>query len=110
MTTDVRASDDDRERVVAALQRHTAAGRLTLDEFAERVGTACGARTLAELAVVTGDLPAEPEPDGPEAWNRAGGGHGVDPGEHGRRELLLVFAVAAVTLLLLGLAFALVRS
>ena len=102
MTTDVRASDDDRERVVAALQRHTAAGRLTLDEFAERVDAACGARTLDELAVVTRDLPAEPAPDGP--------GQAADPGERGRRELVLVFAVAAITLLLLGLFVALTRG
>ena len=98
MSADVRASDQDRERVVAALQRHTAAGRLTLDEFAERVDAACGARTLGELAVVTRDLPAEPAPDGP------------DPGEPGRRELLLVFAIAAITLLVLTVTFALIRN
>ena len=55
---DIRASDEDRQRVVAALERHTGAGRLTLDEFAARVEAACGARTLAELAAVTSDLPA----------------------------------------------------
>ena len=33
---DVRAADADRERVLAELQRHTAAGRLSMDEFSER--------------------------------------------------------------------------
>jgi hypothetical protein len=98
----MRASDEDRERIVAALQRHTAAGRLSLDEFAERVDAACAARTLGELAVVTRDLPAEPAADGPEV--------DTDPGARGRRELILVFLVAMVALLLLGLAFAASRG
>jgi hypothetical protein len=95
----MRASDEDRERVVAVLQRHTAAGRLSLDEFAERVDVACAARTLGELAVVTRDLPPVPadEPD-------------EDPGTQGRRELLLVFLVAAVALLVLGVAVAAIRG
>jgi hypothetical protein len=59
---DLRVSHDDREQVVAALQRHTAAGRLTLDEFGERVDRALAAVTRADLAAVTRDLPAEPEP------------------------------------------------
>lgn len=99
---DIRASDDDRERIVALLQRHTAAGRLDLDEFAERVEAACGARTLGELAVVTRDLPAEAEPDRAAA----------DPktGTHGHRDLLLVFLVALVALVLLGIAVSVSRS
>ena len=80
----MRASDEDRQRVMAALERHTGAGRLTLDEFAERVGVVAGARTLDELATVVSDLPAE------EAEERQ------------RREFLLVFAVAILTLVLLG--------
>jgi hypothetical protein len=72
---------------VAALERHTGAGRLTLDEFAARVEAACGAVTLAELAAVTSDLPA------------------IEERTH--RELLLVFLVAVVTLVLLGVALAL---
>lgn len=58
----VRASDNDRERTLAALREHTAAGRLTLDEFAERASTVYAAKTLAELAVTTADLPAAPPP------------------------------------------------
>ncbi|GAA3335240.1 hypothetical protein GCM10020358_02700 [Amorphoplanes nipponensis] len=85
----MRASDEDRQRIVAALERHTGAGRLTLDEFAQRVGLASAARTLEELAAVVSDLPAE------------------TPEEKQRRELLLVFAVALITLVLLGVALAL---
>jgi class 3 adenylate cyclase len=55
----VRISDADRERVVETLRRHTAEGRLTLDEFAERVGTVFDARTEHELEVVLSDLPVD---------------------------------------------------
>ena len=57
----IRAGDADREQVVRALQRHTGAGRLTLDEFAARAGAAHRAVTYADLAALTADLPAEPE-------------------------------------------------
>jgi Domain of unknown function (DUF1707) len=55
----LRASDDDRDRLVEQLQRHAAAGRLSLDEFAERVDRVLVARTHGELAAVVHDLPAE---------------------------------------------------
>jgi hypothetical protein len=42
----VRASDADRERVIAELQRHTAAGRLSMDEFSERAAVICRSRTV----------------------------------------------------------------
>ncbi len=89
---DIRASDDDRQKVVAALERHTGAGRLTLDEFAERVQVTHDARTLDELARVTRDLPVEvpaPEEEAPH------------------RELLVIFGVAFLALILLALYVAL---
>ena len=43
------------------LRRHTADGRLTLDEFSERVGLALAARTRSDLEVLTSDLPPVPE-------------------------------------------------
>lgn len=92
----MRASDDDRQRVIADLQRHTEAGRLDLDEFSERVGAVYSARTLGELAAVTRDLPAVPAGVPGDATN-------------GRRDLLILFAVAAVTLVLLGIYIAVVR-
>jgi hypothetical protein len=39
---------------------HTAAGRLTLDEYDQWVTAAWQAITLADLATLTADLPAEP--------------------------------------------------
>jgi len=54
--SDLRASDVDRERVVAVLAEAASDGRLTLDEHAERVQRAYRARTLGELAGLTRDL------------------------------------------------------
>ena len=55
-----RASHADREQVVDALQAAFVQGRLTADELDERVGQALAARTYAELAALTTDLPADP--------------------------------------------------
>ncbi|WP_280460529.1 DUF1707 SHOCT-like domain-containing protein [Nocardia carnea] len=55
---EMRAADADRERVASALASHTGAGRLTLDEFSERVAAAYSARTMGELSAITRDLPA----------------------------------------------------
>lgn len=57
-----RASHADREQVVGALQAAFVQGRLTADELDERVGQALAARTYAELAALTTDLPADPTP------------------------------------------------
>ena len=53
---DLRASDADRERVVALLTEAAGDGRLTLGEHSERAERADAARTLGELAVLTADL------------------------------------------------------
>jgi class 3 adenylate cyclase len=58
----LRAGDADREHAVVVLREHTAAGRLTLEEFSERAGRAYSARTLAELDEIGGDLPAPSVP------------------------------------------------
>ena len=55
---DLRASDADRDRAIGELREHTAAGRLTLEEFSERVDQAVAARTLTDLDEVRSDLPA----------------------------------------------------
>jgi hypothetical protein len=57
-----RASHADREQVVGALKAAFVQGRLTADELDERVGQALAARTYAELAALTTDLPADPTP------------------------------------------------
>jgi hypothetical protein len=57
----VRASDADRDRAVQALREHLAAGRLTLEEFTERMSAALAATTTADLDVPLRELPmAEP--------------------------------------------------
>ena len=53
---DLRASDADRDRVLALLAEAASDGRLTMTEHAERVQRACSARTLGELAELTADL------------------------------------------------------
>jgi hypothetical protein len=53
----IRASDAEREQTVAVLREHSAAGRLTLEEFAERADVAYAARTVDDLAAVTEGLP-----------------------------------------------------
>lgn len=55
----VRASDAEREQTADLLRRHMVNGRLTLEEFAQRVETVYGARTRAELEALTRDLPAD---------------------------------------------------
>jgi hypothetical protein len=55
---DLRASDNDRERVVAMLSEALADGRLSHGEYSERMSLALSARTLGELAVLTTDLAA----------------------------------------------------
>ena len=53
----IRASDEDRSRTAAALGEHYAAGRLTLEEFQERLDQAYAAKTLGELNRLMADLP-----------------------------------------------------
>jgi len=54
------ASDAERDRTVELLRRETVDGRLTLEEFAQRMGSAYEARTREQLDELTRDLPAEP--------------------------------------------------
>ena len=53
----IRASDAERDRVASLLQEHHAEGRLTAEEFAERMDAALRARTLGELDELLADLP-----------------------------------------------------
>jgi hypothetical protein len=89
----LRVSDADRHRLVAALDRHTAAGRLDLDEYSDRVDQALRARTFGELAAIMADLPAEPPADGGT----------------GGRQLVVAFLVALLALLVIGVAVAAFR-
>ena len=53
----IRASDADRDRTTALLREHHAAGRLTAEEFNERMDAALDAKTLGELDDLLTDLP-----------------------------------------------------
>lgn len=71
----MRASDADREQVIGVLKVAFVQGRLTKDELDLRVGQAYTARTYAELAVVTADIPPGPteaqpvrKPAGARGW------------------------------------------
>ena len=64
---DLRASDADRDRVIDVLRAATADGRLTADEFNERMEAALASRTFRELAPLTADLATPPESRAPES-------------------------------------------
>ena len=69
---DLRVSDADREQVAERLRDAAGEGRLTVEELDERVEAAYNARTGADLAPLTADLP-EPAP-GEHAPTRRGAG------------------------------------
>ncbi len=56
----LRASDEDRERLVDELNEHAVAGRLDTDELEGRLQAAYAARTTAELDALRRDLPLTP--------------------------------------------------
>jgi hypothetical protein len=53
----VRASDEDRDRVLRALRERVAEGRLSHETFERRVDSALRARSNAELTALVSDLP-----------------------------------------------------
>jgi hypothetical protein len=87
-----RASDADRQRVVSELEQHTAAGRLTLDEYAQRVDRALAARTHGDLSVVMADLPV----DGSSATAE-------------QRHLLIAFGLAALVVAVFAIVLTIAR-
>jgi hypothetical protein len=62
MNPAMRAASADRERAVDVLKAGFAEGRLTQEEYNDRMGRAYAARTYGELAALTADLPAGPWP------------------------------------------------
>ena len=61
-----RVADADRDRTITLLREHVVEGRLTLDEFSERVGRALEAKTRGELEAVMVDLPVTQPPPATE--------------------------------------------
>ncbi len=56
----LRASDADRERLVAELNEHAVDGRLDTEDLEQRVEAAYAARTTGELDALRRDLPVTP--------------------------------------------------
>jgi hypothetical protein len=53
----IRASDEDREQLIAELNEHTVAGRLSTDDLEARLQAAYTAQTTGELQALRRDLP-----------------------------------------------------
>jgi hypothetical protein len=58
----MRAGDQERQRVVEKLGKHFGEGRLTVEEFDDRVVRAHASVYLDELPALTADLPGDHEP------------------------------------------------
>jgi hypothetical protein len=54
-----RAADADRDEIAESLRKHHAAGRLTDDEFQQRLEQCGSAKTLGELRALLADLPSD---------------------------------------------------
>lgn len=75
----LRASDDDRDRTASLLREHHAAGRLTVDEFQERLDATYAAKTLGQLQELLSDLPSIDLYRLPEQDMRRQAGQGGQP-------------------------------
>jgi hypothetical protein len=58
-----RVGDADREHTAARLRDHHAEGRITVDEFEERLDRCYEATTAGQLRELVADLPREPQRD-----------------------------------------------
>ena len=68
---ETRVSDAERDKVVELLTQAVGEGRLTLEEFEERLSGVLAATTHAELAPFTADLPQAAAPEVAELRSRA---------------------------------------
>ena len=78
----MRASDAERERTAALLREHAAVGRLSSEEFEERLDKVFTAKTVGELDGLLADLPGIdlyrlPSADVARSGYRPGGGPGL---------------------------------
>jgi hypothetical protein len=103
----LRIGDAEREAVAAELREHYARGRLTHDEFSQRLDAAFAAKTQRDLQRITSDLP-HVRPDSaplPSAGVGRSSGHittarpgGYSRGDHGGRHYRGGFAVLSALL------------
>ena len=94
--SELRAADNDRRRVLAQLERHFVDGRLTSDEYDERVGLALAARTFGDLDALLRDLPADPTPPSEASLETEGEPVGPWSHEDFRRHFLSYAMVMAL--------------
>jgi hypothetical protein len=90
---DLRIGDADREAAAAGLREHYAVGRLTLEEFNQRLDAVFHATTQSQLRQITRDLPHAPAPSAPlpvtgVGRERARQGYQSGCGAHGHRARL----------------------
>ena len=95
----LRAAHADREHVIGMLKAAFVQGRLTKDELDARAGQALAARTYAELAALTADIPAGPPAARParrpaRPQNRPARAHPVRNGAIGTVSCLTVAILA----------------
>jgi hypothetical protein len=104
-------TDADRDVVAARLREHYAVGRLSLDEFQDRLDAVYRAQTARELGMVTDSLPHEGVVIPPGApWDSDRGGYPLNVAEvraamarAGHRIMLAFGVVTAGSLLVLSL-------
>jgi len=104
-------TDADREACAAQLREHYAVGRLSLDEFQDRLDAVYRAQTVRELGMVTDSLPREGVAILPGMpWDGYRGGYPLDVAKMraalsraGRRIMLAFGIVTAGSLLVLTL-------
>ena len=90
----LRASHADREQVVETLKDAFVHGLLTRDELGERTGRALVARTRADLAALTADIPPA----------EAGTGPARPPAVAPRRPLVRATVMSGICLVIVGAA------
>jgi Domain of unknown function (DUF1707) len=85
---DLRVGDAEREAVAGELREHYAQGRLSLEDFNQRIDAAYAARTRADLDKLTRDLPhvrpsGAPLPAPPGNWRQRYRSPRLGPSEPG---------------------------
>ncbi|HVB41215.1 MAG TPA: DUF1707 domain-containing protein [Streptosporangiaceae bacterium] len=99
----LRIGDAEREAAAASLREHYAHGRLGIDEFQQRLDAVYAAKTDADIARITSDLPllAPPGTGYPAS-------SGPGPGQR-RRFAVAPWATVALALLVIFLAVGLIH-
>jgi Domain of unknown function (DUF1707) len=103
----LRASHTDREHVIDTLKAAYVHGVVTKDEFDARVSQTFAARTHAELALVTADIPARlaaasSAPGPAPAWGNAPVPVGLRPGDRAIMATAIVAGLALIAAIFAG--------